>query len=113
VDQKYSGLLLDSSGMLANSGIITAMRGYIYIDRETRNITRLIYDADGIPYDFPTQESHTVVDYGYIVIGAEKVLLPVRSIMRTVMKDMIYRNVTEFTNYRKFTSEVKIEFGKQ
>ena len=50
---------------------------------------------------------------GYIEIGAEKFLLPVRSTVWILTKNAIHRNVTEFGNNRKFTSEMKIEFEKE
>jgi len=110
VDQKHAehGLFLPG-----NRRALTALRGFVYVDGETHQITRIIYDADGIPSGFPILDDHTVVDYGYIEIGSEKFLLPVRSRLRMATKNQINRNVTEFTNYRKFTSEVKIEFEKK
>jgi len=114
VDQKHARFLLASSGWISNHRTETAIRGSVYIDGETQHIMRLIYDADGIPSDFPILGLHTVVDYGYIEIRGEKFLLPIRSNLRVVTNNQIDRNVTDFANYRQFTSEVKIDFvGKQ
>jgi hypothetical protein len=113
VDQKHAGFGLASSSMIVSHRTATAIRGSVYIDGETHHLMRFICDADGIPSGFPILGLHTVVDYGYIEIGGEKFLLPIRSNLRLVEKNQIARNVTEFANYRKFTSEVKIDFGNQ
>jgi hypothetical protein len=112
-DKKHSGLVLPYFKWFGSRNTVTAMRGSVYIDDETRRVMRITYDADGIPSGFPIQDAHTVVDYGSIEIGGAKFLLPVRSTLRVLVNNVIQRNVTEFVNYRKFTSEVKIDFGKQ
>lgn len=96
-----------------DSAITTAMRGLVYVDDETRCITRLLYDADKIPTDFPVKDTHSVVDYRYIEIGPDKFLLPFRSMTRIVMKDLTYHITTEFNNFHKFTSDVKMTFESQ
>jgi hypothetical protein len=108
LDQKHSGIALGHPSK--NRGILIAIRGSVYIDGETNRIMRIINVADGIPDGFPIRGSYMALDYDYNNIGAEKFLLPVRSILRTFSKDEIACNVSNFTNYRKFTSEVKIEF---
>jgi hypothetical protein len=113
MDPKHKVFGLTSSGKDASRRAVTALRGFVYIDGETHHIMQIIYDADGIPSDFPIRGFHTVVDYGYVEIGGEEFLLPGRSTTWLLEKDVIFRNVTEFVNYRKFTSEVKIEFEKQ
>ena len=113
VDKKHSGFVLGTSGWITSRRVVTAIRGFVYIDSKTHQIMRIIYDADEIPSGFPMQGCCMLVDYGYVEIGADKFLLPVRSTMRIVTKGVIGRNVTEFTKYRKFTSEVRVEFEKQ
>jgi hypothetical protein len=90
------------------------MRGLVYVDRDTFQVRRILYDADGVPKGFAIAAMHTIVDYDYADIGGAKFLLPRRSSLRMVTKDgSRHRNVTEFGKYRKFTSEAKIDFDKQ
>jgi hypothetical protein len=114
VEQKQAGFLLAASGWITSRRAFAGLRGSVYIDGETGHIMRITYDADEIPSGFPVLRTHEVVDYSEVQIGGEKFLLPVRSTGQYVTtKGVIGRSVMEFTNYRKFTSEVKIEFEKQ
>jgi hypothetical protein len=114
IDRKHAEFLLDASGTLIRHHVIVGMRGLVYVDRDTLQVRRILYDADGVPKGFAIAAMHAIVDYDYADIGGEKFLLPRRSSLRMVTKDgSRHRNVTEFAKYRKFTSEAKIDFDKQ
>jgi len=113
IDRKHAEFLLDAGAVIHHRAYV-GMRGLVYVDRETLQVRRILYEADGVPKGFPIAAMHTLVDYDYADIGGEKFLLPRRSSLRIVAKDASrHRNVTEFAKYRKFTSEAKIDFGKQ
>jgi hypothetical protein len=113
IDRKHAEFLLDA-GLLIHHHASVGMSGLVYVDRDTFQVRRILYDADGVPKGFAITAMHTLVDYDYAEIGGEKFLLPRRASLRVVTKDASrHRNVTEFAKYRKFTSEAKIDFGKQ
>jgi hypothetical protein len=113
IDREHSEYGMHASGRLIGHNTAVAMRGLVYIDRESEQVRRVVYEAEGVPDGFPIQAMHSVVDYDYSDIGGEKFLLPRRANLRIVTKDGIDRNVTEFVNYRKFASEAKVTFEKQ
>jgi hypothetical protein len=90
-----------------------AMRGMAYVDREAAEAMRISFEPEGIPKGFPIVGEHEVVDYDWAEIGGARFLLPRRASLRLEGKDGMSRNVKEFVNYRKFTSEAKIDFEKQ
>jgi hypothetical protein len=113
IDRKQAQFLL-AAGALIHHRAYVGMRGMVYVDRETLQVRRILYEADGVPKGFAIAAMHTLVDYDYSDIGGEKFLLPRRSSLRIVAKDNSrHRNVTEFANYRKFSGEAKIDFEKQ
>ena len=91
----------------------TAMRGRVYIDRETSQTVRVTWEADGLPPDGPIVRTPAVLDYDYANVGSRRVLLPVRAESRISTVSGQTRNVIEFGEYRKFTSETTITYEKQ
>lgn len=91
----------------------TAMRGRVYIDRETNRTLRITWEADGLPADSPILRTPAVLDYDYADIGGRRVLLPVRAESRIATVSGQTRNMIEFRDYRKFTSETNVTFEKQ
>ncbi len=112
MDREHAAYSMNAGGRLIHHHATVAMRGEVFLDRETGQVLRVSYDADQVPERFPIREAHTVVDYDWAEIGGQKYLLPHRSNMRMVDTHELTRNVTEFTKYRKFTSDAEITFGQ-
>ena len=60
---------------------IVGQHGFIYLDRETNQIVRIVAAADP-PENFPVQQSSSVVDYDFRTVGSNQFLLPVRADIR-------------------------------
>jgi hypothetical protein len=88
---------------------VVGQHGFIYLDRETNQILRIVAAADP-PAKFPVQQSTTVLDYDFRTVGTSDFLLPVRAEIRMAAGSLHTRNLIEFDNYRKFTGESTITF---
>jgi len=84
--------------------------GEIEIDRATHHVLRLDIHAIEIDPQSPVTEIQDSVSYGRTKIGDDEFLLPQRSesIVRT--KNQRIKAETQFTDYRKFSSETAIQF---
>ena len=108
--------------------ILTAYHGRVYIDPSSSRVLRLTMEVDPPP-DFPVRETTTAIDYDFRTIGGEQYLLPVRAEVRvfevaseevlkrfslndaaTLRRGVRYRNMVEFRNYRKFSTDSKLTF---
>jgi hypothetical protein len=112
VAQANSTYTISISSVLKHYRITTGMRGAVYIDRETSQVMRYSDEADGLPANRPVLGTPAVLDYEYAEIGGQRFLLPKRVDRRMIMKDTQSRNLIEFSNYRKFSSEVTLTFEK-
>jgi hypothetical protein len=88
---------------------IVGQHGFIYLDRETNQILRIITVADP-PEKFPVQQSTSVLDYDFRTVGPNQFLLPVRADIRMTAGPLHTKNLIEFHDYRKFTGESSITF---
>jgi hypothetical protein len=86
-------------------------KGELEVDRETRQVLRLVVNAEDVPRECPVKEVEIAVSYGYAKIGDAQFLLPLRSNSTVTAGPRLVKAETEFTNYRKFTSETDIKFG--
>jgi hypothetical protein len=68
--------------------------------------------AQGMPRGFPLDTVESAIDYDFVLIGEGKFLLPVSSEVLNCGRGTSEcgRNVIEFRNYRKFSSETSITF---
>jgi hypothetical protein len=82
------------------------------VDRDTRQIVRIVADADSIPEDFPIRNSTTKLDYGFADVGGRQFLLPLRAEVRMGTHALQTRNEVEFYSYKKFGAESTINFGE-
>jgi hypothetical protein len=85
--------------------------GWIYVDKETKGILRLVADAIDVPKSFPIQKSRTTVDYDFTEVGSNPYLLPIHAEVR-MAGPIITRNEVKFRGYRKFGAETTITFGQ-
>ena len=94
----------------SSKGVKAGQHGFVYIDRETNQVLRIIGEADTIPKDFPIQHSSTVLDYDFVDVGGRQYLLPLRADVRMATDRLNTRNLVEFHGYRKFSGESTITF---
>jgi hypothetical protein len=112
VDQAHSKYTISLSGFLRSSRTTCAMRGAVYVDRDTHQVLRYTDEGVGIPASLAVVRSVGGVDYDFADIAGQKYLLPRRAFSRIVLKDGQTHNVIEFSDYRKFTGESTLIFDK-
>ncbi len=91
-----------------------AYEGAIWIDKDTRRVLRIEQRTSGLPQDFPLSKAETVLTYGFVKIDNKPYLLPAGSENLGCARGSgtCTRNVIEFKNYKKFTAESTVNFGK-
>jgi hypothetical protein len=102
-------LSFDPGGYKHNQ--VVGYHGTVEIDRESGGVLRLVYEADTIPKDFPMQYASTTVDYGFVDVAGREYLLPVRAEIETDADGFRSRNISEFTDYRRFSADSTVRFG--
>jgi hypothetical protein len=113
IDQPHSGYSLnDLHVVLKSRRIIVALRGLVYIDRDSHQTLRFTTEAVGVPSGFAIAESRSAVDYGTAKVGEQEYFLPRRSDLAMVSGGILHRNVIEFRDYRKFSSDATLTFEK-
>ena len=87
-------------------------KGRVWIDRKTGNVLKLEFAATNIPADFQVRAYTSAIDYDWVNIAGERVLLPITSDNRftSVAGNQTFqdRNYIRFREYQKFGSEVRI-----
>lgn len=91
--------------------VVAGYSGSLWIDRETKRVLRLEQSVDDVPAGFPINVAELAVDYGLVEINSQKYMLPIRSevILGSDRDNYYSRNTIEFTNYRKFDTDIKID----
>ncbi len=113
IDEKHSKYLLDFETGGRRFKIQPAMRGRIFVDPKTGQVMRITWEAASLPPDYAILATPAVLDYDFAEIAGERFLLPSRAESRVVTLWGQSRNITEFSQYRKFASEANITFEKQ
>jgi len=97
-----------------------AYKGAIWIDPQSGRSLRTEMQAVKLPSDYELDWVEQMTEYGWVTIGTDKLLLPVKSenIACWRYTTKCSRNEIEFKNYRKFsaestisTTESEISFG--
>ena len=91
--------------------LVVGYHGAVEVDRETGGVLRLVYEADGIPKEFPMQYVRTTVDYDFAEVAGKRYLLPIKSETETESVVMRARNIAKFREYRKFSADSTVRFG--
>lgn len=89
--------------------IIPAYRGLIYVDQDTKTVTRITLDPYDIPADFPIREAHETLDYDFQKIGDGDFMLPLKAELM-MRSRYLTKNDIEFRMYRKFETGSTIKF---
>ena len=83
----------------------------IHADRETKMVTRIQMETEGIPADFPVQDVTLDLRYGFTPIGDRQYVVPHTLDMRSRDGRARIWNEAEFRLYRKYGTESTITFG--
>jgi hypothetical protein len=91
-----------------------AFTGTIWIDKATHNAMRIEEESGPMPSNFPFDKAESVIEYGFIRIDANNYPLPVHSEVLTCQRGSrsCTKNEIRFQNYRKFTADSTVTFGK-
>jgi hypothetical protein len=86
--------------------------GSIWVDKATYRVLRIEIAARNLPRDFPLDTAESSIDYDFVMIGEQKVLLPAQADSLSCSRGTpdCTKNHTEFHNYRKFSSDANITF---
>ncbi|HZO56020.1 MAG TPA: hypothetical protein VFB63_25145 [Bryobacteraceae bacterium] len=90
--------------------ITPGYHGLIYVDRDSRAISRLTLEAEDIPPSFPVQQAGTILDYDFVNIGGSDYMLPLKYTVKMRAAKYLAKNETEFRMYRKFGADTAITF---
>jgi hypothetical protein len=91
--------------------MIAAFGGLVFVDRETHQVMRITHAPSGIPASWPLAAMSGDLDYGFAEIGGQKLLLPLHAELNLSFRDGSQaRNLMDFSNYRKFTTEATLKF---
>ena len=88
--------------------------GAIWVDQDTRRVLRIEQRTVSMPAGWPYKGAECILEYGYVRIEQKTYLLPDRAENQACMSGSgaCTRNVIEFRNYRKFTTESSVTFGR-
>ncbi len=90
--------------------IVPAYRGLVYIDRDTKMVTKVTLNPYNIPAEFPVREAHESLDYDLTKIGDADYMLPLKAVLTSKLPRYATRNDIEFRLYRKFETGSSIKF---
>jgi len=91
-----------------------AYSGAIWIDCQTRRALRIEQTASAFPRDLWLSRADSTIEYAYVKIDEKSYLMPSRGDTMGCMSGSgtCSRNEIVFRDYRKFTAESKVDFGK-
>jgi hypothetical protein len=91
-----------------------AYKGAIWIDKDTRRVLRIEQRTDSFPPDFPIRRAEAILQYGFVKIDGKSYLLPYSGENIGCMSGSgaCTKNAIVFKNYRKFTAESTVTFGR-
>jgi hypothetical protein len=97
----------------ASQSVQPAYSGGVWIDKKSHRVLRIEVEAKRVPYEFPYDKVELSLDYQYIRLGSEaQFLVPVHAETLLCQRgtNICSRNVIDFRNYHKYTSESSIIF---
>lgn len=90
--------------------IIAGYHGFVYADRDTNMVMRIILECEEIPKDFPIQDVKEDLIYNVTKIAEQEFVLPLKYEVRSRDGRYLVWNEAEFRLYRKFGAEASITF---
>lgn len=107
IEQQYSQFHVTAD---KTQDIVPAYRGLVYIDRDTKMVTKITQIPYNMPATFPIHDVKLSLDYDFTKIGDNEYLLPLKSDNSSSNSRFLTRNEIEFRLYRKFGTESTIKF---
>ena len=102
----------NGSGGYSFTSVPAGEAGKVWIDRKEGRVLRIEFKATNIPVDFKVKAYSSTIDYDWVKIGDERVLLPITSDNRFTSQEgrQLFqdRNFIRFKNYQKYGAEVRI-----
>ena len=92
--------------------LVTGYYGLIFVDARRRMVHRITLHPEGVPPSFPIQDVSLALDYEYNRVGDADYLLPLEFELRSRERNLLVKNDVDYDNYRKFTAESNITFGR-
>ena len=110
IDQQHSSWYLSSGGETYSP----AYFGQIWIDWESSRVLRIEMSARDAPADLRLDSITTSIGYAFVKIGDGSYLLPAHSESMECQlgTTVCFKNVTDFTGYRKYSADTNISFDK-
>jgi hypothetical protein len=90
--------------------IVAGYSGELFVDKDTRQVTRLLTVAENIPVDFPVRHAQTRLDYDYADIGGRPYLLPYRGEVQMEGEEVYSKNLLDFLHYKKYSADSEITY---
>jgi hypothetical protein len=90
--------------------IITAYKGSVYADPATGEISRIKFQAVGIPTSFPVKDTTELLDYDLVDISGQKYVVPMMAQLFIRAGRDSARNEIEFRLYRKYDANSAITY---
>ena len=89
--------------------------GRLWIDKERHRVLRMEQRSSVISSVLPYDKAESTLEYGFVSIDGKSYLLPLHSENLACMRGRAdcTRNEIAFRNYRKFTADSNVTFGKQ
>jgi len=86
--------------------------GAIWVDKATFRVLRIEIASRNLPRNFPLDTAESSIDYDFVMVGTQKVLLPVHAEALSCVRGTsdCTRNQTDFRNYRKYGADSSITF---
>ncbi len=86
--------------------------GAIWVDKATYRVLRIEIAARNLPRTFPLDTAESSIDYDFVSISDQKVLLPTHAESLSCVRGTsdCTRNTTDFRNYKKYGAESNITF---
>ena len=107
IEQRYSQFHVTADKTL---DIVPAYRGLVYIDKDTKMVTKITQIPYDMPETFPIRDVALSLDYDFVKIGDSEFLLPLKSVNSSSRARYKTRNEIEFRLYRKFGTDTTIKF---
>jgi hypothetical protein len=113
IPKSLSAYVIDWGTSSKRSRITTGLGGEVYVDAGTRQVVRVISEAAEIPRNSAVHRSYGSLDYDYVRIAGVQFLLPTHVESNLEIKSGNRRNVSDFSDYRKFSGDATISFETQ
>lgn len=95
-----------------HAAVMVAFHGLISAAPETGSVYRITTEAEDIPREMSFQRMGSDMEYGPVVISGKSYLLPVKIVLSSTAGATLFRNQSDFLDYKKFGSESTITFPK-